>query len=76
MILNCLLFLIIIFYFGNKLPLICHIIAPGCDIRVSYYSTQNLKESLKKCKTILVEAWTGPEVARRLRLPDCKTIVT
>jgi len=27
-----------------------------------------------KCKAIPLQAWTGPEGARRLRLPDFKTI--
>jgi hypothetical protein len=27
-----------------------------------------------KCKAILLQAWTGPEGSRRLRLPDLKTI--
>jgi len=25
------------------------------------------------CKAILLQAWTGPEVSKRLRLPDLKT---
>jgi hypothetical protein len=29
-----------------------------------------------KVKAIPVQAWTGPEVFRRLRLPDCYTIGT
>jgi len=29
-----------------------------------------------KCKPIPLEAWTGPEGSRRLRLPDFKTIGT
>jgi hypothetical protein len=28
----------------------------------------------KKCKAIPLQAWTGPEGSRRLRLPDFKTI--
>jgi hypothetical protein len=31
---------------------------------------------VKKGKTIPLKAWTGPEVSRRLRLPDFKTIGT
>jgi len=27
-----------------------------------------------KCKAIPLQAWTGPEGSRRLRLPDFKTI--
>ena len=29
-----------------------------------------------KGKAILLQAWTGPEGSRRLKLPDCKTIDT
>jgi hypothetical protein len=29
-----------------------------------------------KGKAILLQTWTGPEVSRRLRLPDFKTIST
>jgi hypothetical protein len=29
-----------------------------------------------KCKAIPLQAWTGPEGSRRLRLPDFKTIGT
>jgi len=35
------------------------------DISVSIY---------KKCKAIPLQAWTGPEGSRSLRLPDFKTI--
>jgi hypothetical protein len=31
---------------------------------------------LDKCKAIPLQAWTGPEGFRRLRLPDFKTIGT
>jgi len=34
------------------------------------------EECKGKGKTILLEAWTGPEGSRRLRLPDFKTIGT
>ena len=30
----------------------------------------------KKCKAIPLQAWTGPEGSRRLKLPDFKTIGT
>jgi hypothetical protein len=29
-----------------------------------------------KGKAIALQAWTGPEISRRLRLPDLKTIGT
>jgi hypothetical protein len=31
---------------------------------------------VKKVKSVPVQAWTGPEVSRTLRLPDFKTIGT
>jgi hypothetical protein len=31
---------------------------------------------LIKCKAIPLQAWTGPDGTRRMRLPDCKTIGT
>jgi len=31
---------------------------------------------IKKGKAIPLQAWTGPESSRRLRLPDLKTIST
>jgi hypothetical protein len=33
-------------------------------------------EDLPKGKAIPVQAWSGPEISRKLRLPDFKTIVT
>jgi hypothetical protein len=33
-------------------------------------------EGKAKCKAIPLQAWTGPEVSRRLTLPDFKTIGT
>jgi len=35
---------------------------------------ENLKWITKKSKAIPLQAWTGPEGSRRLRLPDYKTI--
>jgi len=32
--------------------------------------------TVKKGNAILLQAWTGPEGSRRLRLPDFKTIGT
>ena len=32
--------------------------------------------TVKKAKAIPLQAWTGPEVSRRLKLPDFKTINT
>jgi hypothetical protein len=45
----------------------------------SYYTTvgsHNLTHGKVKGKAILLQAWTGPEGSRRLRLPDFKTIGT
>jgi len=39
-------------------------------------STQPSTEKSKKDKAIPLQAWTGPEGSRRLRLPDFKTIGT
>jgi hypothetical protein len=36
----------------------------------------NLKQKRKKGKAIPLQAWTGPEGSRRMRLPDFKTIGT
>jgi len=35
-----------------------------------------LEEDASKGKAIPLQAWTGPESSRRLRLPDFKTIGT
>jgi hypothetical protein len=44
------------------------------------YNSLNIEKSLRvvkgKGKPILLQAWTGPEVSRKLRLPDFKTIGT
>jgi len=40
---------------------------------------KNINESIDKLgigKTIPLQAWTGPEGSRRLRLPDFKTVST
>ena len=55
-----------------------------CDITLyilpyTYFSTVHLKMaciSIKKCKSIPLKPWTGPEGSRRLGLPDFKTIGT
>jgi hypothetical protein len=36
----------------------------------------SVRTILVKVKAILLQAWTGPEDSRRLRLPDFKTIGT
>jgi hypothetical protein len=35
-----------------------------------------IKVNLKKAKAIPLQAWTGPDVSRRLRLPEFKTFGT
>jgi len=35
-----------------------------------------LHKAVKKGKAIPLQAWTGPEGSRRLKLPDFKTIST
>jgi len=42
----------------------------------SSFVLQNLIFNVKKGKAIPLQAWTGPEGSRRLRLPDFKTIGT
>jgi len=37
---------------------------------------RDISSSSKKGKAIPLQAWTGPEGSRRLRLPDFKTIGT
>ena len=39
-------------------------------------SLRAVKLGIKKGKAIPLQAWTGPEGSRRLRLPDFKTIGT
>ena len=39
-------------------------------------SMYHIKVKVKKGKAIPLQAWTGPEVSRRLKLPDFKTIGT
>jgi hypothetical protein len=39
-------------------------------------SRQSNITRIKKGKAIPLQAWTGPEVSRKLRLPDFKTIGT
>jgi len=38
--------------------------------------TKQIIINRKKCKAIPLQAWTGPEGSRRLRLPDFKTFGT
>jgi len=40
------------------------------------FSSKELNEGRGKGKAIPLQAWTGPEGSRRLRLPDFKTIGT
>jgi hypothetical protein len=35
-----------------------------------------IQDAWQKGEAIPLQAWTGPEVSRRLRLPDFKTFVT
>jgi hypothetical protein len=37
---------------------------------------QEYVKIIKECKAIPLQAWTGPEDSRTLRLPDFKTIGT
>jgi hypothetical protein len=44
--------------------------------RVGLQNTELLNVMHNKVKAIPLQAWTGPEGSRRLRLPDFKTIGT
>jgi hypothetical protein len=46
--------------------------------RIIFYSLRFFMQmnAIDKGKAIPLHAWTGPEVSRRLRLPDFKTIGT
>jgi len=50
----------------------------GCWTRLCPDLEQDFKgfEETPKGKAIPLQAWTGPEGSRRLRLPDFKTIST
>jgi hypothetical protein len=41
-----------------------------------YYPDQKMQYIIHNGKAIPLQAWTGPEDSRRLRLPDFKTIGT
>jgi hypothetical protein len=45
-------------------------------IRLHTFTLCFIQVSKGKDKAIPLQAWTGPEGSRRLRLPDFKTIVT
>ena len=45
----------------------------GCSLISRYFLC---KKGKRKRKAIPLQAWTGPEVSRRLRLPDFKTVGT
>jgi hypothetical protein len=50
----------------------------ACDFIHKYFELYKEQQMYVKgkCKTIPLQAWTGPESSRRLRLPDFKTIGT
>jgi len=51
----------------------CEAVVYSCDI---IFVTGRLGTQNVKGKTIPLQAWTGLEVSRKLRLPDFKTIGT
>jgi hypothetical protein len=73
---------------GQGIHFVCHLKTHPCDdsinnlkrsrkYRISEPHTLFLTVFLvSKGKAIPLEAWTGPEGSRRLRLPDFKTIGT
>jgi hypothetical protein len=50
-------------------------LVPGCKIYHEIYHLLQC-QGKGKGKTIPLQAWTGPEGSRRLKLPDFKTIGT
>jgi hypothetical protein len=46
------------------------------DVRNKENTTRRIEQTWEKVNAILLQALTGPEVSRRLRLPDFNTIGT
>ena len=59
-------------------PICCRLALLGANhfLHVSRIKVKSLTLRLLKAKAIPLQAWTGPEGSRRLRLPDFKTIGT
>jgi hypothetical protein len=51
-----------------------HILTGNFDTAVSAFASSGLVVERSKGKAMHVNAWTGPEGFRRLRLPDFKTV--
>jgi hypothetical protein len=62
---------IVKFLMTGTTRILCHKALTPCD-RID----QNAFSFLVKGKEIPLQAWTGPEGSRRLRLPDFKTTCT
>jgi hypothetical protein len=52
------------------------VVCPRKSLSLSRSLSLSLYIYIYKGKAILLQAWTGPEDSRRLRLPDFKTIDT
>jgi len=52
--------------------------SPVVTLRTTWFQHQKfyILPNIVKGKAILLQAWTGPEGSRRLRLPNLKTIGT
>jgi hypothetical protein len=66
---------------GKFLGVVCHCFPPSLDVptfaaRCIHVLNNKLAHYLGKGKAIPLQALTGPEGFRRLRLPDFKTIGT
>ena len=40
------------------------------------YTNLFIPDEIYKCKAVPLQAWTGPEISRKMRPPDFKTIGT
>jgi len=60
---------------GNSTPALLYRskLHPICRLRLFCYLSE---DAVKKGKAIPLQAWTGPEGSRRLKLPDFKNIGT
>ena len=54
--------------------MICLVLLLGQAMTHVYVTQSMCFVTYFRVKTIPLQAWTGPEVSRRLRLPDFKTV--
>ena len=71
----------------TRVDILCHVVHPHqtqvrkvqdgqCAYNVAFIAGGGECSKKKKGKSVPLQAWTGPEGSRRLRLPDFKTIGT